>query len=276
MDVFLALEPADRRALPARYLEELRARDGEPDLRAHEFTNREPSFEALAERPVRWQGPAPVDQALFDRFLPRGCADDPAASARALGALDRATLWALCTAKVNRAERFGVAYGVERHGFTAVSERDPFAYIEIEEIYHTRILCEALAVLGIRMELPPPGPVTLDPGEALRPPGFSELLVLCGELVGLSVFRLLVDEARRLFGEEASPLARLEALFAQILVDEGGHVLFLRSRLDQPELGLSRRALPAVAAALLTDLPELSLLFGRARITAALARLVTA
>ena len=95
------------------------------------------------------------------------------------------------------------------------------------------------------------------------PEGLSDIAVLCGEIVGVVIFSLLLEKARELFSAQPVALARIEALFAQILVDEVGHVHYLRSRVSPTQLALARRMLPIVIGSLLSDIPELGLLFGR-------------
>src|SRR3712207_6741235 len=107
-ELFTALSPSERVAFRARYLEHLKRRDGTPDQARHTFDIREEFFREIEARPVRWQGQPIVDPEVFRRNhlgpkLEEG--------------LDEATLWALAVAKVNRAERFGVEYGFELHGY---------------------------------------------------------------------------------------------------------------------------------------------------------------
>ena len=56
---------------------------------------------------------------------------------------------------------------------------------------------------------------------------------------------------------------RIEALFGQILVDEVGHVHYVRSTLNATGLEWAQRLMPVVAWGALRDLPELVELFGR-------------
>jgi hypothetical protein len=91
----------------------------------------------------------------------------------------------------------------------------------------------------------------------------SDAFVLCGEIVGVVLFSLLLERARVLFAHEPAALARIEKLFAQIMVDEVGHVHFVRSRLSPAGLAWARRLLPLVARGALDDLPEMYALFGR-------------
>ncbi len=237
------------------YLAYLRARDGTPDVASRRFDVRERFFATIDAEPVRWEGAPPVDQAVFDRNHARR---------RPEPGLDEATLWALATAKTNRAEAFGVELSIA-HQKAANAADDPHAYIQIEEFYHTRILRDALATIGLDMEVSLPAAHTrlLVRAMVYLPSALSDVAVFCGEIVGVTIFSLLLDKARTLFAAQPAALARIEALFAQILVDEVGHVHYVRSRLSGAQLAAARRLLPIVARAVLDDITELSLLFGR-------------
>lgn len=255
-DVFTPLTPAQRRSFREQYLAYLRQRDGVPDRANHLFSVREKFFRDVETRPVRWQGAPPVSQAEFDRHHVRFDA-----KARP----NDATLWALCVAKVNRSEKYGVEYA-HAHGTTGQAPGgDPREYIEVEEFYHTRILKDALDVIGIRMDVRPPPFVqrTLIQSMVHLPPALSNVLVFDGEIVGVALFGLLLTKARELFASQPLALARIEELFAQIMVDEVGHVHYVRSLLDGPRLALARRLLPLVARGAADGMPELWHLFGR-------------
>jgi hypothetical protein len=67
-------------------------------------------------------------------------------------------------------------------------------------------------------------------------------------------------------------LGRIEELFAQILVDEVGHVHFVRTRLDPWGIALARRLLPLVARSVGDGMPELWQLFDRKAFVAEVVR----
>lgn len=254
-----ALQPmsADQRArFAGAYLTWLRARDGVPDLVARRFDVRERFFAGIDEAPCRWVGRPPVDQRVFDRNHARRQPE--------VG-LDPLTLWALATAKTNRAERFGVELSLDNPRRDGDGHDDPHAYIQIEEIYHTRILRDVLATLGLTMEVLPPHPATRALVRAMvhLPEGMANIAVLCGEIVGVAIFTLLLDKARELLTDQPNALSRIEELFAQILVDEVGHVHYIRSTLSDTAIALARPLLPVVVRSVLADIPELGLLCGR-------------
>lgn len=236
------------------YLAYLRARDGLPDVPGRRFDLRERTFASLDAEPSAIVGAPPIDQAVFERNHGRRHPEP---------GLDAPTLWALATAKTNRSERYGVELSIEKVA-AKVKDDDPHTYIQIEEFYHTRILRDALAALGLRMEMAPPPPTTraLIHGMVHLPAWLSDVAVLCGEIVGVSIFTLLLEKARTLFPDQPAALARIEALFGQILVDEVGHVHFLRSRVSARQMGWAKRLLPLVASSVVDDIPELGLLLG--------------
>jgi hypothetical protein len=259
--LFTPLAPEERCAFRDGYLAFLRRRDGVPDRATHRFSVRESFFADIERRPVRWQGPPPVDQAVFDRHHAR-----PYPRER----LGEATLWALCVAKANRGEKYGVEYAHAHKPLSSGDVDDPGSYIEVEEFYHTRILRDALAVIGVRMDvLPPPlGQRLLIHAMVRLPSAIADMLTFCGEIVGVVLFRLLLDKARELFSSQPAAMARIEELFAQIMVDEVGHVHFVRSRLGGQQLALAKRLLPLVARGVGDGMPELWRLFGKEQVMA--------
>jgi hypothetical protein len=254
--VFEPMSAAQQDRFRQTYLAYLHQRDGVPDMRTQRFDIRERFFQTLDAQPRCWVGKPPVDQLVFDRNH---------ASRVPEKNLDPATLWALATAKTNRAERFGVEYSLEHQSHSNDAALNPHAYIQIEEFYHTRILKDALAAIGLHMEVGDPGVVSRSMVRAMvrLPDQLANVLVLCGEVFGVAVFSLLIEKARALFSAQPNVLERLESLFGQILVDEVGHVHFVRSGLNAWQLAWAKRLLPLVAWGALRDLPELVLLFGQ-------------
>jgi hypothetical protein len=258
-DVFSPLTREQRVDFRAHYLAYLHARDGIPDRENHLFSVRENFFRDVEARPVRWEGTPPVAQADFDAHHARYDADARPSDA---------TLWALAVAKVNRSEKYGVEYAHARGATGGAAGGDPLEYIEIEEFYHTRILRDALDVIGISMEVIPPAPVqrALIKTMVHLPKALSNVLVFDGEIVGVAMFHLLLTKARELFASQPVALARIEELFAQIMVDEVGHVHYARSMLDGPRLAIAKGLLPLIARGVLDSMPEFYALFGRERV----------
>ncbi len=253
------MSTAEQTRFRAAYLDYLHTRDGVPDVSANRFDVRERFFAKVDAAPTCWVGAAPVDQCVFDRNHARRAPE---------AGLDQVTLWALATAKTNRAERYGVEYSTAHYGKPADAVADPLTYIQIEEFYHTRILKDALATIGLGMEVGKPSFAArmLVRGMVRLPKAIANVLVLCGEIVGVAIFSLLLEKARALFAAQPDVLARIETLFGQIMVDEVGHVHFVRSGLGAFRLALAKRLLPLVAGGVLFDTPELVQLFGREEI----------
>jgi hypothetical protein len=258
-NIFTPLSAAQKAEFQQRYLEYLRKRDGEPHWESHTFSVREEFYRDIDQKPVRRTGAPVVHQDVFDRNHARFELEET---------LDAPTLWALCVAKTNRGERFGVEYSHQRGLTQQGGASDPKTYIEIEEFYHTRILRDALRVIGLEMEMLPPSTTQqlLIKSMVVLPKAMSNPLVFCGEIVGVALFNLLLKKARELFADQPEPLARIEALFAQIMVDEVGHVHFVRSQLDATGLSVSKRILPLLARGVLDGVPEYYQLFGRERL----------
>lgn len=257
-DIFTPMTAVQQATFQQAYLEHLRHRDGQPNLATQRFDVREKFFQELEQSQVRWQGAPLIDQATFDRNHARRVPEED---------LSEPTLWALATAKANRGERYGVEYAV-KHGASARVADDPHTWVAIEEFYHTRILKDALQTLGVTMEVGLPSLSTRALVRAMvrLPPGLANVVVFCGEVVGVATFGLLLDKARVLFAAQPAVLSRLESLFGQIMVDEVGHVHFVRSQLGPAGLAWAKRLLPTVAAGVFDDLRELEPLFGRDRL----------
>jgi hypothetical protein len=254
--VFEPMSVDQRVRFRAAYLGYLRARDGVPNLAARRFDVRERFFAAIDQQPRAWVGAPPVVAEVFHRNH---------ALRRPEPGLDEATLWALATAKTNRAERFGVELSIESGRRPADVQDDPHTFIQIEEFYHTRILRDALATIGLDVEVAEPNAKTKLMVQLMvyLPEAMANVGVLAGEIVGVAIFSLLLEKARGLFAAQPEALGRIEELFAQILVDEVGHVHYVRSQLSGVQLRAARGLIPVVVASLLDDIPELGLLFGK-------------
>ena len=253
-DPFSPMPRAERTAFAAHYLAYLKERDGVPCLATRTLSRREELARRMEARKVRRRGPPAVDPLVFQRNLAR-CAPEPG--------LDAATIWALAVAKGNRAERLGVEHKLARRGFEPGGAEDPLTYVELQECYHTRLLLRVLEVIGLSAEIGLPASALTRAGVRLfgrLPRGPLDVLALAFEVVGISAFHALRMEARRLFADEPEPLARIDAHFAQILVDEVGHVHFLRSRLGPAALALSHALLPFARRALFDDNHEIRML----------------
>jgi hypothetical protein len=256
-DVFRPMPRDARAAWVPHYLAYLRDREGVPNLQSRTLPKREAFFQAVDGTPIPLER-ALVPQEVFDRNIHLRTSEK---------GLDERTLWALAVGKANRAEKFGIEFKLRTKGFEAAGAEDPYTFVEIQELYHTRIFVSILRTIGVEADIHPPTGLTrlvvLAAGGL--PHWFSDVIALAAELAGVAAFRMLLEEARRLFSDEPAVLARIELLFAQILVDEVGHVRFLRSRLDPVRLAVARALLPLVTRGMIDDMPELIALLGRKR-----------
>lgn len=257
-DIFSAMDVSERIAFQQIYLYYLRGRDGIPALESRTFSWREDRFVQLEHR-LAPQPALGLSTEVFQRNLLRK-KPEPGLNPR--------MLWALAMAKISRSERYGVDYKLKTCGFAVAEANDPCLFVEIEELYHSRIIALALRHIGLDAQMRPPSRLTQ---LALRlmmllPHAISDVIVMSGEVAGVIVFRMLAEKARELFQEAPEALSNILELLAQLLIDEVGHVYFLRSRLDGPRLFLARLILPLVAKALLDDTPEIWPLLGRERL----------
>ena len=83
--------------------------------------------------------------------------------------------------------------------------------------------------------------------------------VLCGEVLGSTVFQVLW-ESTDLFASEPATEAHLRSLTAEILRDELLHVAFCQTRLGSLGMRTARALLPWIAAYLMRQVPELAAL----------------
>ena len=129
---FQPMTPADQTRFRDAYLAHLRDRDGVPDMQTQRFDVREKFFADLDANPNCWVGPPPVDQQVFDRNHLRR---------RPEPGLDEKTLWAVATAKTNRAERYGVEYSLvyQTHAEDAESKLDEDGMSEIQDLLNNNM-----------------------------------------------------------------------------------------------------------------------------------------
>jgi hypothetical protein len=256
IDLFKPLSPAARQRFHDVYLAHEEQRNGAPDVVAKTLALREPMFAALEAEPVVWQGDALVDVERFNTHHVAGTLEP---------GLSRATLWALAVAKANCGERFGVDHIMTKRSAND-DVHDPLVHTELEEYYHTRILRGVVATVGAEMQLLQPPATTRVVALAMTraPRAVSEVVLFVAEIFGLCSFLKLAEEADALLASQPAVRAHTAKLFAQIISDEIGHVLFLRSRLGGVRLRAAQRILPRVTKRLLDDFPEADLLFTRA------------
>ena len=251
---FRALSPRQREEFRGIYLDYLCERNGSADLTLRTCANREAALSWIASRPVIVEEAHRLDQVTFAR--------NQAMRVPEVG-LSMQMLWALCAANINLAEAWGVDYTFQQRDHW--DDEDPYAWVLLEESYHTRLLGDCVRALGLELKILPPCAVvrTLLKGTLRLPYKWSNMMILASEVIGLVAFKVLRRMADELFAYEADVLARIEAVFDQIITDEIGHVMWLQSTMDPVRLALTRRLIPWVARAYLHDIPVAAMLMGR-------------
>lgn len=226
-----------------------RKRNGTYDVAARTLSHREADLARLTALP-RVAGV--VDPEELDR-LQRVPGD--------LTALPRTTLWLLSVASATCGEQFGLEQIMNRR----IEDDECFIYSELEEHYHTRYLAAVVGCFGgAIVERKPPWVTRLVAITMTRAPRFvADVALYVAEIFGICSFLMLQREANVLFADRPETLAAVRALFDRIIVDEIGHIVFLRSRLDDARLALAERLLPIAARRLLGDVPAAAALFGR-------------
>ena len=235
------------------YLRFLVERDGEPDLGRRTLARREAFFVALAAEPLR--STAPVERAAYLRNVNRR---------RPEGGLDARTLWLLATAQANQAERFGVGLA-ELYG-VVTSESDPVRlHVTLQEMYHTRILADVLALFDLPIRHRPPalGMRAMTHLMVRTPDRWHLPLVGAGEMVGCVMFTTLRDRGLELFAQDTEVAARIRRLFDEILGDELGHVGLIASQLGPRGRAVMRGLYRLLAVPLGAQVPALVALLGR-------------
>lgn len=249
-DPFRVLSAEERRRHLDAYESWLQARNGELDLEGKTLSRREAYFRDLEGRPVVW--PEAIDpQAFSDRFDRRG-----------KPALDARTLWLIAIAKANEAERYGVDLEL-REFIEGRRPRDDASkiYLFMEELYHSRILMAAAETCGVELEFREPRWTMRSMIHLIRvlPERMRWVLVLCGEVLGSTVFKLLLENCA-LFEDNPEAAERLHSLVSEIWSDEVLHVAFIRAQLGPLGLRVARALLPMVVDRLMKDVPQLEAL----------------
>lgn len=209
--VFTRLPSSVRDNAADDYLKYLKGKEGQLNLAKRTMSGREPFFERLADDPVRAQ--IAIDQACFHR---NHAADRPESG------LTREMLWLLAIAKGNRTECYGMEAHIVVNGILDGEAADTQAYVDMQEVYHTRILLDVLRCFDLEIEVGKPALASRIAVQAMvrLPQRLALPLILCAELVATVVFRLLLDTGRELFAHDKELWPRLETLLQQIMIDE--------------------------------------------------------
>lgn len=236
-------------------------RDGDADLLHRRLANREEFFSSLEADPVR--SARPIDRQVFLRNLRRR---------RPESGLPREMLFALATAKLNQAERFGVDLGDTYGRIGGADEPPERLYLALEEHYHTRLLAYVLDIFELPFQVVVP-PLVLRQFvkvQVFLPERIGFPFVGAAEMAGCVMF----DELRRvgveLFADEPAVSARIDRLYTEILTDELGHVGYCAARCSAAERKLMRWLYPLFGRLIARQTAEISLLTDRAKLRARL------
>jgi hypothetical protein len=249
-DPFRVLTKFERRQHLDGFLDWLRERDGAADARARSLDRREPIMRAFEASPIRWRGP--IDREGFQRCIAGHRGER----------LDSRTEWILAAARANEGERYGVEIELRRYlqrgFFPGVPSQEIMVKVMLQEAYHCRILQALWRTSGLDFQPRDPS----WPQRAMMAaigflPGWLRWApVMAGELVGTSVFKVLIANLR-LFSAQPEVEQHFRNLMRAIWIDEVLHVAYLRALLPPAGLALVRLLLHPIAFAVLSDVPQL-------------------
>lgn len=258
MTMLRAVSRQHHQLLTAAYLNWLAVRDGEPNMRLRTLSVREDFFRQCDSQPVFWDGLVP-----FEEFE-RACR---ATSPAEFFGISELALWMRALASVNEAEAFVINLALGKKTWSDVA--DVMSWVELEELFHTRHLVEALKVV-LRHSAKfsePHGKMRFFLILAAKSPRFfSDMLAVMGEIVGIVSFLVLYQKAAELFGTTSPAAKRIRSHLGEILIDEIGHFTYVRSKLGPIRMSIVRRVFPLVAPMLFGQYPVLGALFGLDRL----------
>jgi hypothetical protein len=255
MDVFTPIAAESRIEKRRAYREYLRSRDGVVDVASHTLSKREVTMKRFLA--CDREGARSIDADVFERQCVRF---DP----RCPMSLEELLLLALV--KINAAEAWGVNRTLERAKKRAErSEDDTQLVLLIEEAYHTKILLSSARLYGLRLDVAEPFP----PHPAVRalvsciatmPEAWSRVLTLAAEILGVVIFANLLEVTRRVL--QCAPVVRdaIEERLTEVLIDEIGHVSFLRLSVGPTALAQAKRLLPLMVRGVANGVPEVAAL----------------
>jgi hypothetical protein len=263
-DPFRLLGREERTRHLDAYRSYLEVRNGEIDLDERRLSRREIYLKALVANPV--SAKYACNREGFDEHL-TGAGSMP---------IDEATAWLVAVAKANEGEAYGVDLELKRFIRDKRFIPDERSieddadgtdmmqlYVFLEELYHSRILCEVCSACGLDLVIQPPRWRIRMLSRVIyhMPDRIRWTVILCAEVVGVMAFKLFLDRCH-LFAHEPEVEERLRSLIGEIWRDELLHVAMLRARLGAVETRIARLLFPFVAKSLIRDVPELLLLGG--------------
>ncbi|MFQ5417876.1 MAG: hypothetical protein ACE5FL_12620 [Myxococcota bacterium] len=250
LDPFRVLTTEERRRHLDAYASFQEERNGDIDLPRRALSLRDAYLRDLDRNPIRWRGE--LDREGFLAWQQRAGRPE----------LDPRAVFLVVIGKINESERYGVELELARFNETDehTSDRQQL-YLFLEEGYHSRILMEVCRTCGLDLEtrVPPWGTRWLIHLVRYLPDRIRWIPILCGEVVGCTVFKILMDHVG-VFSEQPEVEERIRSLVGEIWLDEVMHVAFVRARLGRLGMLACKLLLPIVARSLTSDVPTLTAL----------------
>ncbi len=252
MLLFQSIPRAKRRRLAERFLEVTKERDGEPDLCTRRLKRRAENRMRRGMRPM-FTGVVPHEEYVAARRAGSPCE---------LAGFGRFALWLAALAGVNQAEDFGVRLFLARR--KSDNPEDVMFYIELEELEHGALIADAAGACGVSLE-------RTDPRGFMRfflmlislmPAFVRNVLVFMAEIVGVEFFLVLREEGERQLAAHPGARDWVFTNLTEILVDEVGHVLYLKTQLNWLQLVVVRLLFKRLVPHLLRPYPATVALFG--------------
>ncbi len=237
-----------RAGVAEQFLIHLRERDGELDHQARTLSRREAELKRRERSGVRSR--MRIDAELFRSAYGKRRMDPRT---------DERLAWLMLLAKLERGEKL-VA---ERRLQAPLGERVE-GYLNVEALYHVRMIGEVLRCFGI--EAPIGAPPAFERGMLrlceLLSPGWAEPILFTHQALTLTVMTLQRKRAHRLFADSPMLIDRLEILLADLVVDGAAQVAYRHAQLDRAGLERAQRLLPWMLRGMVFELPQVGALYG--------------
>ncbi len=259
VSIFDTLTKIERDRTQDAYLEYVKGRDGVPDLAARSLKKREAYFAKVEAEAAKYQGDVPTAE-FFAGMK----------SNRELKQMSELGQWMCCVARSNEGESFVIDMALADSDKRSRDLNDPITYVQLEEFYHTRMLLHSLDLLGVsdlRLSEPRGFGRTFLTLLARMPKDVSNVLALLGEVAGVVLFDALRDKGAELLDADDPVTAQILDMLDQLLIDEYGHMAFVRSRLGPVRMELVRKMAPKFIPRMYLDNRPAAALFSLRELT---------
>jgi hypothetical protein len=252
--IFAPLTPNERLAQRQAYLEWSQKRNG--DILGRKLSEREKFFEDLDSTEVYYEGdisaeeyweayritsPQELRQKKFSRFV----------------------LFLVLVSYLNIAEKFTIDRALEKERFQYGTPTDPMEFIKREEDYHSRILMYIMQVFKISLNIQDPKGIFKWSLLAIAklPLWLVGMFVFLGEIVAVVLFVKLRELATELIGTSSPAAVRVRALIDEIMIDEVGHMAFVRTTLGPRRIKFAERIFTIVVKRMFGMIPATIVLY---------------